>query len=128
MTATTTSLLILLFLLQIKHMFADFFWQTPRMLADRGRYLHMGRAQHAGLHALSSALALLVVGVSVPVLVAIVLAEWVAHYHIDWAKGHWSDRSGHTPAEGAYWRAVGVDQALHQLTYLAMVWAWVAYA
>lgn len=105
-------------------MFADFFWQTPRMLADRGRYLHMGRAQHAGLHVIGSALALVIVGASVPLVAAIVLAEWGAHYHIDWAKGRWSDRSGHTPTDGGYWQAVGVDQALHQLTYLAMAWAW----
>jgi len=127
LTATATTLLILLFLLQIKHMFADYFWQTSRMLCDRGRYVHMGRAQHAGLHALGSALAFLIVGAPVPLVLAIIFAEWVAHYHIDWAKGRWSDRTGDTPTDAGYWRAMGVDQALHQLTYLAMVWAWVGY-
>ncbi|ASM72789.1 hypothetical protein SULPSESMR1_01984 [Pseudosulfitobacter pseudonitzschiae] len=123
-----TSLLILLFLFQIKHMFADFFLQTPRMLSDRGRYAHMGRAQHAGVHALLSALVLLIVGVSLPLILALVAIEWVAHYHIDWAKGCWSDRTCHTPQDGGYWRAMGTDQALHQLTYLAMAWGWTLWA
>lgn len=127
MTATTTSLLVLLFLFQIKHMFADFFLQTPRMLSDRGRYVHAGRAQHAAVHALGSAVALLLMGASVALVLPVIVAEWVAHYHIDWAKGRWSDRTSHTPADGGYWRAMGVDQALHQMTYLAMAWAWVVW-
>ena len=125
---TPTTLLILLALLQIKHMFADFFWQTPRMLAHRDRYVHTGRAQHAGLHALGSVLTLLVVGTSLPLILAIILAEWVAHYHIDWGKGLWSERFPYTPADGPYWKAVGVDQALHQLTYLAIAWSWIVWA
>ncbi|WP_275890929.1 DUF3307 domain-containing protein [Pseudosulfitobacter sp. DSM 107133] len=128
LTATISSLLFLLFLFQIKHMLADFFMQTPRMLSDRGRYLHMGRAQHAGVHALGSALALVIVGTSLPLVLGIVVVEWVAHYHIDWAKGRWSDHTAHTPADGGYWRAMGADQALHQLTYLVMAWVWVACA
>ena len=82
-----TSLLVLLFLFQIKHMFADFFLQTPRMLSDRGRYVHAGRAQHAGVHALGSAVALLIVGAPVALVLPVIVAEWLAHYHIDWAKG-----------------------------------------
>ena len=125
LTATMTSLLVLLFLFQIKHMFADFYLQTPRMLSDRGRYVHMGRAQHAGVHAVGSALVLLIVGSSVTLVLPLILAEWVAHYHIDWAKGRWSDRTCHTPADAGFWRAMGADQALHQMTYLAMAWGWV---
>ncbi len=122
-----TSVLILLVLLQIKHMFADFYLQTPRMLAGRGRYVHMGRAMHAGVHLVGSVIVLMVMGCAPLVLVWIVLAEWVAHYHIDWGKGAWSDRTGYTPADAGFWRAVGFDQALHQLCYVAMVWAFAVY-
>ena len=58
----------------------------------------------------------------------LILAEWVAHYHIDWAKGRWSDRTCHTPADAGFWRAMGADQALHQMTYLAMAWGWVVWS
>ena len=115
--------LVLLFLLQAKHMLADFFLQTPRMLRDRGVYAHMGRVQHAGLHALGSVVAMVVVGVPFWLAVTVSLVEWVAHFHIDWAKGRWSDYKGHGPEHAGYWRAFGFDQALHQWTYLVMLWA-----
>ncbi|MEO0864664.1 MAG: DUF3307 domain-containing protein [Pseudomonadota bacterium] len=123
MADPVTFALVLLFLLQVKHLFADFFFQTPRMLRDRSRYVHVGRAQHAGLHALGSVLAMMLVGVSLAPLVLIAALEWVAHYHIDWGKGRWSDHIGHGPDDAGYWRAFGFDQALHQWTYLVMVWA-----
>ena len=127
MTDILRDALILMTLLQVKHMFADFFMQTPRMLAGRDAYAHLGRAQHAAIHAAGSVIAYLVVGSPLMVLIWIVLAEWVAHYHIDWAKGRYSDSVGHTPADPGYWRAFGFDQLLHQLTYVAMVWAWLAF-
>lgn len=119
--------LILLVLLQVKHMFADFYLQTPRMLEGRGRYLHLGRMQHAGLHMVGSILAFLLTGSLSAVALWIVVIEGLAHYHIDWGKGRYSQMKAHTPTDAGYWRAFGFDQTLHQLTYVVMVWAWVAY-
>lgn len=127
MTELLRDALFLLILLQVKHMFADFYLQTPRMLEGRSKYVHFGRAQHALLHAVGSIIALFLVGATLPVVVYILLAEWVVHYHIDWAKGWYSDVVGHTPADAGYWRAFGFDQALHQLTYVAMIWVWAVY-
>ncbi|WP_299298045.1 DUF3307 domain-containing protein [uncultured Tateyamaria sp.] len=118
-----TFALVLLFLLQAKHLFADFYLQTPRMLRDRGRYLHLGRLQHAGLHAVGSLIALVLMGVPVGLAIVVALVEWAVHFHIDFGKGRWSDHTGHGPHQAGYWRAFGVDQALHQWTYLVMVWA-----
>jgi hypothetical protein len=127
-TGTVATVLVLLCFLQIKHMFADYFLQTPKMLAGRGTYFHMGRAQHAGLHAVFSALVLSVMGASPVFVVILVLAEWVIHFHIDWGKARWSEIQGHTPTQAGYWRAAGLDQALHHLTYLGMAWAWVSFS
>jgi hypothetical protein len=52
-------------LLQIKHMFADFYLQTPNMLRDRGVYVHSGRAQHCAIHSVGSVIAMAVMGVVV---------------------------------------------------------------
>jgi hypothetical protein len=120
--------LILLVLLQVKHMFADFYMQTPRMLSARGIYLHMGRVQHVGIHMILSALVFIVVGAPVVFVVVLCTLEGVLHFHIDYAKGCHSDKWGHGPDKAAYWRAFGLDQALHQFTYVAMVWAWIRYA
>ncbi|MEY8829780.1 DUF3307 domain-containing protein [Sedimentitalea sp. XS_ASV28] len=125
MSDVTSTILLLLCLLQIKHMFADYFLQTPRMLADRAIYFHVGRAQHAAVHALGSAIAFFLVGAPLGFIVAICTAEWLAHFHIDWAKARHGEASGCGPSDAKFWRAAGVDQALHQLTYIAMVWAWV---
>lgn len=126
MTIELHMVLLLLTLLQVKHLLADFFFQTPRMLADRARYLHLGRVQHAGLHAGLSLMALLVVGVGPEMALVICLAEGIAHFHIDWIKGRHADLSGKGPEHAGYWHAFGVDQFMHQLTYVAMLWAFVA--
>ena len=118
-----TFFLVLLFLLQAKHLFADFYLQTPRMLRDRGLYLHMGRVQHAGIHAVGSLVSFVLVGVPLVPALLVAIIEWAVHFHIDWGKGRWSDHTGHGPDQAGYWRAFGVDQALHQWTYLVMVWA-----
>ena len=121
------TVLVLLALLQLKHMLGDYFLQTPKMLAGRGEYWHMGRAEHAGVHALGSIIAFVVIGTSWLVILPIVLVEWIIHFHIDWAKARYSDERCLTPTQAAFWRAAGVDQALHQFTYIAMAWAWMAF-
>ena len=124
MSDAAATVLVLLVLFQVKHMFADFFLQTPRMLSGRDMYIHRGRAEHAGIHALGSVIVFVLIGAPTLFIVWIVLLEWVVHFHIDWAKARYSMHKQHTPAEAGFWRAAGLDQACHQLTYLAMAWAW----
>ncbi|MEP4198538.1 MAG: DUF3307 domain-containing protein [Aliishimia sp.] len=122
-TITLGTAIGILVLLQLKHMLADFFMQTPIMLVDRARYVHVGRALHCLVHAVGSVLCFLLAGLPMGVLFLIVFAEWIIHFHIDYGKGRWSDMKNHTPNEAGFWRAFGVDQTLHQLTYVAMLWA-----
>ena len=123
-----STLLVLLALLQIKHMFADFYLQTPKMLSGRGQYMHIGRAQHAGVHAAGSLIALVLVGTPFWVLLVLVVAEWFVHFHIDYWKATYSAKKELAPDQAAFWRAFGFDQCLHQLTYVAMAWGWVSWA
>ena len=106
-------------------MFADYFLQTSRMLSGRGQYWHLGRAQHATVHAIGSAIAIALVGAPVSFIVGLALAEWVVHFNIDWAKARYSDAKQYDPSEAGFWRANGFDQALHHLTYVAMAALWV---
>ena len=121
-------LLVLLCLLQIKHMLGDYFLQTRMMLDGRDQYAHLGRFLHAGVHATRSFIAFLLIGAPVAFIVPLVLAEWAVHFHIDWWKGRHTSDQNLTPADAGYWRASGVDQALHQLTYIAMIWIWLTMA
>ncbi|WP_229863854.1 DUF3307 domain-containing protein [Seohaeicola zhoushanensis] len=128
MAGHVSTVLILICLLQIKHMFADYFLQTPRMLEGRSNYWHLGRAEHAGVHVLGSIIALLLVGAPMLFILVLVVIEWVVHFNIDWAKARYSEKKGFGPYEAGYWRANGFDQALHQLTYVAMAWAFIEFA
>ena len=124
MSEQTTAVLVLILLLQIKHLFADFFLQTPAMLKNREVYWHMGRAAHAGVHAIGSILVLAIMGTPMSLLVTLVVVEFIVHFHIDWGKARFTEDRNLTPTDAAYWYANGVDQALHQFTYLAMAWIW----
>ncbi|TCK99009.1 uncharacterized protein DUF3307 [Shimia isoporae] len=116
--------LLLIAALQIKHLFADFFLQNAKMIMGREKYWHMGRAQHAGIHAVFSIGVLAVFGTPLGALSAIVIAEFVIHFHIDWLKARYSVNRNLQPDQPLYWYAMGTDQAAHQLTYLVMVWVW----
>ncbi|WP_366872894.1 DUF3307 domain-containing protein [uncultured Roseobacter sp.] len=118
---------MLLCLLQVKHMLADYFLQTRSMLDGRADYLHMGRLAHVGVHGAGSAIVFLIVGSSLLFVFPLVLAEGIVHYHVDWWKGRYTSEQQLTTADAAYWRASGIDQALHQFTYIGMIWLWGVY-
>jgi len=118
----TYSALVLLTLLLVKHMFADFFLQTPSMLQNRADYVHQGRAVHCGVHVVGTAVCFVIMAVPLALLLLLLIAEFILHYHIDFSKGWVSDRAGHGPGDASFWRAFGADQTLHNLTYVGMVW------
>lgn len=123
MTHVSLALLLLL-LLQIKHLAADFMLQTGYMLNNRRHYGHPGGLLHVAIHAALSALVFLIVPTPIAVALIIIVAEALIHYHIDWAKDNFSYSRNLSPDAKGYWVAIGIDQALHQMTYLAMVWVW----
>lgn len=126
MTDDTLTILLLFALLQAKHTLADYFMQTQRMLSNRAVYAHFGRVQHAGIHAALSLLVALIVGLPFSVAVAFFAIDAVVHFHIDWIKGAYSERTGDGPDSKGYWRAFGIDQLAHHLTYIGMIWIWLA--
>ncbi|MBT8153989.1 DUF3307 domain-containing protein [Epibacterium ulvae] len=124
MSEHVASLLALLLLLQVKHMFADFYLQTPRMLSGRSLYFHMGRAQHASVHLIGTACVLTIMSAPLKFAFIICILEWIAHFHIDFGKARYNEMKDLKPTQSLFWWAMGTDQALHQATYLGMGWAW----
>lgn len=119
---TPTLLLAALALFQVKHYLADFQWQTLWMVETKGRYGHPGGLVHSGIHGLLSLPVLMVAAAFSPGLFAtLVIGEMVLHYHIDWAKAQINARRGIDEHDSAYWHLLGLDQAAHQVTYLAML-------
>jgi hypothetical protein len=108
--------------LMFKHAVADFYLQTGYQFLNKGTYGHPGGLIHAGIHvALPPLVYLVLVPGSLLVAGAIALGEFALHYHIDWAKEQITRRNGWTAQSPGFWHALGTDQLIHGLTYLAIV-------
>jgi hypothetical protein len=107
-------------LLQLKHFLCDFVFQTDWQAKYKGIYGHPAGLAHCGIHALGTIACLLLLQAAFSVVIGLTLAEYAIHYHTDWAKERITRRAGWTPATHIFWIALGADQLIHQLTYLAM--------
>lgn len=116
-------LLILLALLQIKHFFADFVLQTHSQTVKKGVWLHPVGVSHSIEHAYCSLIVLLpfsmIWTISPHLILLVVLVESVLHYIIDYTKVKFGNKNMVAPL---FWTQFGLDQLLHQLTYLVMVY------
>jgi Protein of unknown function (DUF3307) len=109
--------LILLF----KHLVFDFVLQAPYQYQNKGIYGHPGGILHAGLHALGTTPVFLWIAPSLRLALAIVVGEFIVHYHVDWTKEQIVKRMNLTTENAAFWWTLGVDQFLHDATYVAIV-------
>ena len=115
----TSALLIFLILLEIKHLLCDFIFQTLHQVQNKGTYGHPGGLIHAGIHGLGTAIVLLLTGFYWWPILLVAVVESLIHYHLDWSKEnllrHWTwDKNK------LFWSMLGMDQMLHQLTYLGI--------
>jgi hypothetical protein len=117
---TVNTILIILVLLQIKHFVVDFLLQTRYQWSNKGTYGHPGGVLHSGLHGVGTYLCVALF-TSHEVALGLALIDWVVHYHIDWAKMRLNERFGLTPASPKFWVLLGLDQLLHQLTYVGIL-------
>ena len=108
-------------LFQLKHFVCDFALQTPRQIKAKGNYGRLPGLEHAGLHALASLPALLVLTQSAAVIAAVIVGEFVVHYHVDFSKARIDKWWNFSSQSTAYWIVFGFDQLMHQATYLAIV-------
>jgi fucose permease len=115
-----TLVLVALTFLQIKHYVCDFILQRPYQYLNKGKYGHPGGIIHAGLHIIATCLLFVLITPSVKLGVAIIVGEFVVHYHIDWLKEQVMKRTGWQTTDNGYWWALGADQLLHQLSYVAI--------
>jgi len=120
---TVASALLLLVGLQTKHLVADYLIQTPYMFRNKGRYGHPGGLLHAGIHSGLTAALLGMTGAAWLIVFLLAALEFILHYHIDWAKETLTQKQKLTPNVARFWNLHGLDQWLHQLTYVAIVWS-----
>jgi hypothetical protein len=114
--------LLALLIFQIKHFLCDFAFQTYDQVKTKGIYLHLGGLSHAGLHMLGSIPALLILAPAPALMAALLVGEFLVHYHTDWAKSQIDGRLRLNDTNSLYWTIFGSDQLVHQATYLAMTY------
>jgi len=120
--------LILLFLLQIKHYYADFAMQTYSQTVRKGIYKDPVGISHSLDHVLASLIVLVIasffIKMSLPCILLLSFIEGLVHYHIDWIKVRFGTKD---MTKGLFWNQFGLDQLAHQLSYLIMVFILLTY-
>jgi len=123
-TGVVSQVLILVMLFQCKHAIADFLLQSRYILANRHRYGHPGGLLHVLFHLIGSAAVFLLFGTGASTLFLLLIFEGLFHYHLDWAKDNYVRRADLKSTDYMYWVAIGIDQALHHLSYVGLIWLW----
>ena len=114
-------LLLIFTLLIVKHFIVDFPLQTKYQWSNKGTYAHPGGILHSGLHGIGTYLCLFWYAPIAAVYLA--FADMFIHYHIDWAKMSLNAKMGWGPnTHEEFWWLLGLDQFLHYLTYIAILW------
>lgn len=121
-TAPLSSALLLLLALQAKHFICDGPLQTLRMVQSKSHYGWPLGLLHAGIHLAATAGVLLGFGVPAALALKLAAAEGVLHYHIDFTKENVVKTLGWTVKDAPYWWALTLDQTLHHMTYVGLVW------
>lgn len=120
MAMTTAAMLACM---QLKHFVADYVLQPAWILRGKGNFRLIGGYVHAGGHAVGTVPALMLAGAGLARVAALVLAEFVVHYLIDYGKALLSRRCDGDATTRVYWAMHGADQLMHQLTYAALILA-----
>ena len=107
--------LLSLFVLFIgKHFIVDYVLQYPYMIEQKGTYGAIGGLHHSALHGFGTFIIMLFfVGPFNSMLASLIDA--VTHYHIDYFKQNITKH--YTTNDRMFWIALGLDQALHYITY-----------
>jgi hypothetical protein len=127
-----TTAIILMVLLQLKHFIVDFPLQGPFQYKNKGTYGHSGGLLHAFNHGIGTYFAIgglsyFYPSLTLPLAAGLAAADMAIHYHVDWAKMKLNAKLGWGPTtHEEFWWLLGLDQLLHQLTYVWIIYMAVA--
>lgn len=113
--------LVLVTLFIIKHTCADYFLQYSWMIKDKGTYGAFGGFAHAKLHGILT-FVILAFFISPFAAFALAALDSVVHYHVDYVKSNFWKNKHLTAMDQQYWIAHGVDQLMHLLTYIGIIY------
>ncbi len=112
---------VLLVLFQFKHFIADYLLQFPYMYENKGikgnwKQWVLPLVDHSGIHAI---LTLLIISAATTADIGVKAAafDFATHFVID----RWKATRGSNPSESKFWRELGIDQMLHHLVGIAII-------
>jgi Protein of unknown function (DUF3307) len=117
----------------LKHFVVDFLLQPAWMFQNKHRFGHPGGLAHSLFHGVVTSVILywfyrhgMIGANTLPTMwVWLGVMEFPVHYMIDWLKMNLSIWCKWAPATHMqFWYALGADQLLHYLTYLAILMVW----
>ena len=109
--------------LLVKHAAADFILQTETQRREKGNYGATGGLTHSLTHiVLTAPVFTLLPAAAAGIMAALLATEFVLHYHIDWVKEQIVRKNGWTSHNRPFWWTIGIDQLLHGLTYIGLIW------
>jgi len=113
------AVLLLLFLLFVKHWYIDFVDQSNIEVASKGIYGDFHGIMHSLKQGIGTLLCVLFVTGPQFLFYALILGfiDFVVHYHVDWTKMNYGNRDISTPE---FWNHLGLDQLAHYTTYLVI--------
>lgn len=115
------TILTLIFLLFTKHFIIDFPLQGPYQWQNKGTYGHPGGLLHSGLHGIGTFICFYFVAPHAAIYIALI--DMLVHYHIDWAKMNINAKFGWAAnTHPEFWWLLGLDQYLHTITYVGLVY------
>lgn len=122
-------IIVLFFLFFTKHFFVDFMFQDAYMYKNKGIYGHMGGIIHAVLHGWATFMICIFYGAfyhipfdQIHLWYSVGILDAIVHYHIDYLKVKINDaKNWQCNTSERFWHLLGLDQYLHYLTYLVIV-------
>mgnify|MGYP001819356321 CR=1 FL=1 len=115
-------ILLAMILFMTKHLIADFYLQTTYQVLNKGTYFHPGGILHSAIHVIGSApIIFYIFAPASSLLILLLVAEFIIHYHLDWCKERIVHNKKWTTQHTSFWIALGTDQFLHQITYVLMI-------
>ena len=114
-------ILLVLVGLEIKHFLADYALQTGWMIRGKSSLFHAGGYIHAAIHVAGTAFILLIAALPLGLIIWLVIAEFVVHFVLDFGKARISKNISSTNRPHLFWTLNGLDQLMHHLTYIAII-------
>lgn len=111
------TLLFILILFQIKHWYIDFVNQSDVEVQHKGIYCDWLGVKHSLKQGAATAIILLFF-INPTWAIGLGAIDFLIHYHTDYCKMRFGNRDIKTKA---FWMQLGLDQLVHQLTYIGII-------